>query len=59
VELENLGTTGLSAPLSEHDEEVIAMHINLLPLEIIFGLQGAASFIMFLILMNDDSSTKD
>jgi hypothetical protein len=35
------------------------MHINLLPLEIIFGLQGAASLIMFLILMRDDPSTKD
>ena len=35
------------------------MHINLLPLEIIFGLQGAASLIMFFILMSDDPSTKD
>ena len=54
-----LGTAELSAPLSEHNEEVIAMHINLLPLEIILGLQGAASLIMFLILMSDDPSTKD
>jgi hypothetical protein len=35
------------------------MHINLLPLEIIFVLQGAASLIMFFMLMNDDPSTKD
>jgi hypothetical protein len=35
------------------------MHINLLPLEIILGLQGVASVIMFLILMRDDPSTKD
>ncbi len=35
------------------------MHINLLPLEIILGFQGAASLIMFWILMSDDPSTKD
>lgn len=35
------------------------MHINLLPLEIILGFQGAASLIMFLILMSDDPSPKD
>lgn len=35
------------------------MHINLLPLEILLGLQGAASIIIFLMLMKDNPSTKD
>jgi hypothetical protein len=45
--------------VSGHNEEVIAMHINLLPLEIILRLQGAASIITFLMLIKDDQSTKD
>ena len=45
--------------VSGHNEEVIAMRINLLPLEIILGLQGAASIIIFLMLMKDNPSTKD